>query len=299
MPWRDPVTSMASRVATAESAKDSDFHALTLEEQTARLGRIAEYYSSLPDRDRHLPDPHGRSMAAPTSTHKPCSGLYRLSRRPMKNALIINAFQLYEGFSKGELNKTMAGVIQEELERRGYEVRTTNIEQGYVVEEEVEKHVWADVIVLQTPIHWFGAPWIYKKYADEVFTAGLLRKVLIENDGRVLGDPSKQYGTGGRMQGKKYMLSLTWNAPRAAFDDEEQYLFTGKSVDDVMIANTANYRFCGAEVLPSFSAFNVIKEPHIVEDIARLRDHLAQLFPIPVVNGSEDSPVVHAQPVAA
>ncbi|MGY2680817.1 NAD(P)H-dependent oxidoreductase [Pseudomonas tolaasii] len=217
----------------------------------------------------------------------------------MKHALVVNAFQLYEGFSKGELNKTMAGVIQEELERRGYEVRTTNIEQGYIVDEEVEKHVWADIIFLQTPIHWFGAPWIYKKYADEVFTAGLLQKRLIVDDGRTRTDPAKQYGTGGLMQGKRYMLSLTWNAPRAAFDDEDQYLFGGKSVDDVMVGNTANYRFCGAEVLPSFSSFNVIKDPHVAEDVVRLREHLAQLFPILAADADEETTEWHAQAATA
>jgi len=203
----------------------------------------------------------------------------------MKRALIINAFQLYEDFSKGELNETMANVIQEEMERRGYDVRTTNIEKGYIVDEEVEKHVWADIIFLQTPIHWFGAPWIYKKYADEVFTAGLLQKRLIVDDGRTRIDPAKQYGTGGLMQGKKYMLSLTWNAPRAAFDDEDQYLFAGKSVDEVMIGNTANYRFCGAQPLPSFSCFNVVKDPKIAQDIASLREHLAQSLPLPMLEG--------------
>ncbi|MFK3707376.1 modulator of drug activity B [Raoultella sp. BIGb0138] len=198
----------------------------------------------------------------------------------MKNVLIINAFQFYEGFSRGELNKTMAHVIEEEMARRGYNVQTTHIEQGYGVEEEVKKHVWADIIVLQTPVYWFGAPWIYKKYADEIFTHGLLQKRLIVDDGRTREDPSRQYGTGGKMQGKKYMLSLTWNAPRVAFDNKDQYLFMGKSVDDVMIANTANYRFCGAEVLPSFSAFNVVKDPQVDEYIAQLRDHLEALFPV-------------------
>ncbi len=217
----------------------------------------------------------------------------------MKRALIINAFQLYEDFSKGELNETIANVIQEEMERRGYEVRTTTIEQGYVVQEEIEKHLWADVIILQTPIHWFGAPWIYKKYADEVFTAGLLQKCLIVDDGRTRSDPVKQYGTGGLMQGKKYMLSLTWNAPRAAFDDEGQYLFQGKSVDDIMVANTANYRFCGANVLPSFSSFNVIKDPHVAEDIVRLRGHLAQLFPMPAVDGGDKRTEQHEQAATA
>ncbi|MBQ5265189.1 NAD(P)H-dependent oxidoreductase [Klebsiella pneumoniae] len=200
----------------------------------------------------------------------------------MKNVLIINAFQFYEGFGKGELNKTMAGVIQQEMENLGYEVRTTDIEQGYDIEDEVQKHAWADIIILQTPVYWFGAPWIYKKYADEIFTSGLLQKILIVDDGRTRTDPTKQYGTGGLMQGKTYMLSLTWNAPRVAFDNEDQYLFTGKSVDEVMIANTTNYRFCGAEVLPAFSAFNVVKDPQVDQYIAELREHLATFFPLEV-----------------
>lgn len=197
----------------------------------------------------------------------------------MKKALIINAFQYHEGLSKGELNRTAGDVIQEEMRRRGYDVRTTIVEQGYAIDEEVEKHLWADVIFLQTPVYWFSTPWIYKKYVDQVFTAGMLQGSFLESDGRSRSDPAKQYGTGGRLQGKKYMLSLTWNAPRAAFDNIEQYLFAGKSVDEVWVANTANYRFCGVEILPSFSCFNVVKEPRVADDMARLRNHLAQHFP--------------------
>src|SRR3546814_9961195 len=137
------------------------------------------------------------------------------------------------------------------MRRRGYDVWTTVLEQGYAIDEEVEKHLWADVIFLQTPVYWFGTPWIYKKYVDEVFTVGMLQGSFLESDGRSRSDPARQYGTGGRLQGKQYMLSLTWNAPRAAFDDTGQYLFAGKSVDEVWIANTANYRFCGVEILPS------------------------------------------------
>jgi Flavodoxin-like fold len=25
------------------------------------------------------------------------------------------------------------------------------------------------LVILQTPVNWFSAPWIYKKYVDEVF----------------------------------------------------------------------------------------------------------------------------------
>ncbi len=79
------------------------------------------------------------------------------------------------------------------------------------------------------------------------------------------------------MQGKQYMLSLTWNAPQAAFGDRQQNLFEGKTVDDVFVANTSNYKFCGATVLPAFSSYNVIKEADIDGDIARLREHLNKI----------------------
>ncbi len=196
----------------------------------------------------------------------------------MKNVLLINAHHFYEGISEGRLNRTMAGVIKEEMEKRGCEVRQTDIEQGYEVDAEVQKHVWADLIILQSPVCWFGSPWIYKKYVDEVFTAGLIQQSFLVDDGRTREDPCKQYGTGGKMQDKKYMLSLTWNAPSEAFGDSGQVLFAGKTVDDVFVGNTANYKFCGAEILPSFSCHNVMKDPAIERDIARLREHLAMVI---------------------
>ncbi|MNE15296.1 Modulator of drug activity B [compost metagenome] len=74
------------------------------------------------------------------------------------------------------------------------------------------------------------------------------------------------------------MLSLTWNAPREAFNNSEQKLFDGRSVDDVFIHNTSNYKFCGVEVLPTFSFFDVFKEPQISKDIENLKQKLIQIF---------------------
>ena len=199
----------------------------------------------------------------------------------MKNALIINAHQLYEGIATGELNKTMARVIAQEMELRGFAIRHTNIAQGYDVDAEVQNHLWADVIFLQAPVYWFGMPWIYKKYIDEVFTAGMMQGAFITGDGRTREDPDKQYGTGGLLQGRKYMISLTWNAPAEAFGDTHQQLFEGKTVDDVFITNTANYKFCGMEILPSFSCHDVMKQPDIESDITKLRLHLHTLFKAP------------------
>ena len=192
----------------------------------------------------------------------------------MKNVLIINAHQFYDGISSGDLNRAMVNAIADNLNRLGYNIKHTEIEKGYDIDDEVEKHLWADLIITQSPVYWFSTPWIYKKYVDEVFTAGMLQQRFLTGDGRTRQDPAKQYGSGGKLTGKKYMLSLTWNAPAAAFNDEAQQLFSGKSVDEIFAYNTANYKFCGVDILPSFSCFDVMKSPDITNDFLRLETHL-------------------------
>lgn len=66
--------------------------------------------------------------------------------------LIINASQPVAGMSEGKLNDFLAKVIREELEQSGHEVRLTEIKNGYDIDEEVEKHLWADVIITQSPV---------------------------------------------------------------------------------------------------------------------------------------------------
>ena len=196
----------------------------------------------------------------------------------MKNVLIINAHQVVEGIAAGRLNQTLVDVIQDEMTQRNYTVQHSVIADGYDANEEAQKHAWADIIILQSPVFWFGTPWPYKKYVDEVFMAGLVQQTMLVDDGRTRTDPNKQYGTGGKMQGKQYMLSLTWNAPEEAFGNKDQYLFTGKTVDDVFISNTANYKFCGADILPAFSCYHVVTQADVENDIIRLRQHLAQVL---------------------
>jgi modulator of drug activity B len=174
----------------------------------------------------------------------------------------------------------MINTLEEEMTKMGCDIQHTVIEQGYDTSVEVEKHLWADFIILQSPVYWFGMPWIYKKYVDEVFTAGMMKGSFITGDGRTRENPQKQYGTGGLLQGKKYMVSLTWNAPKEAFEDKSQVLFGGATVDDVVIANTANYKFCGVNILPAFACFDVMKNPDVEADIARLRTHLQRALAV-------------------
>lgn len=196
----------------------------------------------------------------------------------MKKILIINAHQKYEGFAPGKLNQSLVDIMKEELETKGCEVKLTIIEEGYDINEEVEKHTWADIIITQSPVYWFAAPWIYKKYIDEIFTTSLVQQSLLVDDGRTRKDPSKQYGTGGKMHGKKYMLSLTWNAPKEAFDNKAQILFQGKTAEEVFVSNTAVYKFCGTEILPSFSCYDVLKNPDIEAEFKRMKAHLNKIL---------------------
>jgi modulator of drug activity B len=133
--------------------------------------------------------------------------------------LIINTHLNYPGWSEGKLNLDFMELAEAFFAERGHEVVETFVERGYKPEEEVQKHATSDLVILQTPVNWFGAPWIYKKYVDEIFNAALAAKILLEGDGRTRKDPSRQYGTGGKMQGKKFMISATWNAPKETYDN--------------------------------------------------------------------------------
>jgi modulator of drug activity B len=188
--------------------------------------------------------------------------------------LIINSHLNYPGWSEGKLNLTFMKLAKAFFEERGHQVVETFVERGYVPEEEVEKHVAADLVILQTPVNWFSAPWIYKKYVDEVFNAGLAKQVFMDGDGRSRQDPSRQYGTGGKMQGRKFMISATWNAPQKAFNNPNDLIFCGKGSDDLYLNITSNYKFIGFDVLPDYGVFDIFKAPDIPGALENYKQHL-------------------------
>jgi modulator of drug activity B len=130
------------------------------------------------------------------------------------NVLIINAHLTDPGWFEGQLNLAFMDAAKAFFAERGHQVTGTHVERGYRAEAEVENHAAAHLGILQTPVNWFGAPWIYEKYVDDVFNAGMAKKVLLEGDGRARQDPTRQYGSGGKMQGRKFTLSAS-GMPRA------------------------------------------------------------------------------------
>lgn len=192
----------------------------------------------------------------------------------MHNILLINAGKAF-AHSKGQLNDTMSDVAASFLREKGYDVRVIKIDEGYDIQQEVQNYLWADTIIYQMPGWWMGAPWTLKKYVDEVFTEG--HGSLYASDGRTRSDDSKKYGSGGLLQGKTYMLSLTWNAPLEAFTDKDQF-FHGVGVDGVYLPFHKANEFIGLAALPTFICNDVIKQPDIDGDIARYREHLEKIF---------------------
>ena len=193
----------------------------------------------------------------------------------MEKVLIISTHQPYES-SRGELNAALAARMEEMLRDRGIEVRTTRVAEGYDVREEADKHAWADVVIVQGPVNWMAFPWTFKKYQDEVY--GALGGILYDGDGRHRADPGLHYGSGGQGHAKKYMLSLTYNAPLAAFDDEDQHLLRGRGVDDMFLPVHLCFRFMGMEPLDTFVCYDVHKNPDIENDFRRLAAHIERQF---------------------
>ena len=190
------------------------------------------------------------------------------------NILIINTHEPYP-FSEGKLSAAMVETAAAVVREQGHQVRLATMTEEYDVNAELEKHLWADIIILQIPVNWMSVPWSFKRYMDQVYTAGM-QGALCDGDGRSQTDPSKQYGSGGLLQDTRYLLSVTFNAPAAAFNDPEQYLFQGKSVDDLMVPMHMNYRFFGMSALPTFVSFDVIKNPDTENDLKRYQAHLQQ-----------------------
>ena len=190
-----------------------------------------------------------------------------------KNVFLINGHQAWE-ISPGKLNKSLIDIAREKFTAKGYEIKYTHIEDEYNVSEEVEKFLWADIIIFQTPVYWMSVPWGFKKYIDEVYMAGY--GTMFDDDGRSRSEDSK-YGSGGMLKGKKYMLSTTWNAPLESFTDSDQF-FEGKGVDGAFIAFHKSQEFIGLKQVPTFSCYDVLKNPDIENDFDRFKSHLKQVF---------------------
>lgn len=83
--------------------------------------------------------------------------------------------------------------------QRAYESGTLSAD----IRTEQDKLTWADTLILQFPMWWFGPPAILKGWIDRLFVQGFAQGVIDPQTGRML-----RYGNGG-LAGKRAMLVTT------------------------------------------------------------------------------------------
>lgn len=195
----------------------------------------------------------------------------------MKHIFIINGGQVF-GHSGGLFNKTLSEFTSDYFKKElDFEVRLTDINKPYDAKQEVENYKWADVVIYHTPIWWFQVPHEFKKYIDVVFTAGH-QTGIYKSDGRSSLNPTINYGTGGMLHGKQYLLTTSWNAPKEAFTLPGEF-FNEKSVDEGPLFGFHRMNaFTGMTPLESIHFHDVEKNADIQSDLERYRAHLAKLF---------------------
>ena len=181
----------------------------------------------------------------------------------MRNLLIINGHEKHQ-FSEGKLNRTIFNKITEELGDR-FNIKTTIVDEGYNVSEELEKFKWAEVVIFQHPIYWFSFPAKFKHYIDQVYEYG------------VFFEGSEKYGRGWLFKEKEYMFSLTWNAPEYTFNDKDEFM-EGKTLDEAIFHLHKTNQYVGMRPLKTFSCFDVVQNPDVENNLKRLELHLKEVF---------------------
>ncbi len=197
----------------------------------------------------------------------------------MKNILIINGWHAF-AVSKGEFNESLSTISALFFkDKKGYTVRITEINNDYEVDKEVQKFIWADIIIYHTPIWWFSIPFKFKKYLDEVLTAGY-NNGLWNSDGRSFDNPKINYGTDGLLKGKSYILTTSWNAPKEAFTMPNEF-FNQLSVDESVLSGFHGMnRYLGLKLIKSLQFHDVEKNANIKEELSRYKSFLEINFDV-------------------
>ncbi|MCW3786001.1 NAD(P)H-dependent oxidoreductase [Plebeiibacterium sediminum] len=183
--------------------------------------------------------------------------------------------------ANGDINKALFDVdVSFFTEDNGFEFKYTDINDAYNADEEVDNFLWADAIIYHFPIWWMGMPYPLKEYIDRVFTEGH-RKGMYRSDGRKSDNPAINYGTGGLMHGKKYMVTTSWNAPETAFTLPGEF-FQQRSVDDgVLFGFHRMNAFVALEPLQNMHFHDIEKNSspeYIKQLLNNYKNHLSQLF---------------------
>ncbi|MCM3540690.1 NAD(P)H-dependent oxidoreductase [Priestia endophytica] len=179
----------------------------------------------------------------------------------MSNILIINGHDFYKNRAEGNLSSLICERIKTKLQDK-HTIVTTKVLDGYDVNTEIKKFLNADIIIIHTPIYWFSIPGILKKYIDDVYEPG------------IFFGKSNEFGRGGLLTNKKYMLSVTWGASENEFDSHKESFLEGKAEDDVLFPIHKTHEYCSIQKIDTFSIFEAMSKINVSEQLNRLDLHI-------------------------
>jgi len=205
-------------------------------------------------------------------SHKNLIVSNNISDTGIKKGGTFTKILLIDGYAKhidsnGNLNKALYSIFLNRV-RKNNEVQVSSVED-YDRINEVNKMLWADLIFIQFPIYWFQVPGKLKQYLDDVFVYNQFYHF------------SKEYGQGGLMADRKFLLSTTWNAPESAFGDPSEF-FEGKQIDDVLFPLYCAFKYCGFTPFDPdkrvLSFHDVVKHPDTKQYFTTMNTFITQHF---------------------
>lgn len=182
----------------------------------------------------------------------------------MKVLIVSAGYKIFD--AKGQLNGFLAYLTESHLKANGYQVKSSDVTKDWDVERELEKLLWAEVIIYVTPLMWFNLPAPMVRWLDEV---------LVYNKTFVI---TPEYGEGGRVPADKFMIVATSNLKSSDLG-KGFVLKDAPHIDDLMrpLIQT-NYYLSIREKIPTFHAGDVV-----AGDTTWIKDaymkHLEQHFP--------------------
>lgn len=136
------------------------------------------------------------------------------------------------------------------------------------VSRELEKLTWAEVVVFQFPLWWFGPPAILKGWLDRVLVNGFAIGVPKPGTRQWL-----RYGEG-LLEGRRGMLAVTTGGREAQFSERG----INGPIDDLLFPfNHGIFHYTGMKALAPFVAFRTVRSTP--EDFERMRErYVARLL---------------------
>lgn len=115
------------------------------------------------------------------------------------NILVVSAgYSIFD--AKGQLNGFLTYLTDKNLSRKGHKVKFSDVTKDtWSVDREVDKLLWADIIIYIMPIMWFNMPAPMVKWLGEVL---VYKKTFIITD---------EYGEGGQVPADNFMIVTTSN----------------------------------------------------------------------------------------